>query len=129
MRLFGRSKDAPKLSRDESLRARPALNQLVTMERNARGMLVLNLPRRRTAMVRAVGKAFKLPPYKRVELDELGSYTVELCDGAHTVAEIIGLFAKKFRLNRREAEVSMVSYLEVLAKRGVISFVLGSDRG
>ncbi len=107
--------------------ARPALNQLVSMERNARGMLVLNLPRRRTTMVRAVARAFKLPPYKRVELDELGSYTVELCDGTRTVTEIIGLFAEKFRLSRREAEVSMVSYLEILAKRGVISFVLGSE--
>ena len=128
MRFFGRSESAPKLSRRESLSARPALNQLVSMERNARGMLVLNLPRRRTAMVRAVARAFKLPPYKRVELDELGSYTVELCDGTHSVSEIIGLFAEKFRLSRREAEVSMVSYLEILAKRGVISFVLGSEK-
>ena len=57
----------------------------------------------------------------------MGSYTVELCDGTRTVTEIIGLFAEKFRLSRREAEVSMVSYLEILAKRGVISFVLGSE--
>ena len=104
--------------------AMPVLNQLVTVEHNDKGRVLLSLPRRRTSMVRLVSKVFRLPPYKRLELDELGTYAVELCDGSNTVAGIVARFAKRFRLNQREAEVSMVSYLQTLAKRGIISFVV-----
>jgi len=102
----------------------PVLNQLVTIDHNDRGYVLLNLPRRRTSMVRLISRVFRLPPYKRLELDELGTYAVELCDGSNTVAGIIARFAQRFRLNQREAEVSMVSYLQTLAKRGIISFLV-----
>lgn len=112
------------MSREQSLSARPVLHQLVTIQRNEEGLAMLSVPHKRTSTVRWICKAFKIPPYKRIELDELGTYTVELCDGMHTVAEIIAGFAQKFGLNRREAEVSMVSYLQALAKRGIISFAV-----
>ena len=125
MALLGGGKSRrPKLDREQSMAAVPVLNQLVSIERDEGGHARLRLPRRRTSMVRLISKAFRLPPYKRLELDELGTYTVELCDGSNSVAEIIARFAKKFGLNRREAEVSMVSYLQTLAKRGIISFVV-----
>jgi hypothetical protein len=122
--LRGAGKRGPKLDRQQAMAAVPVLNQLVTIEHNDRGHALLNLPRRRTSMVRLISKAFRLPPYKRLELDELGTYAVELCDGSNTVSGIIARFAKRFRLNQREAEVSMVSYLQTLAKRGVISLVI-----
>ena len=124
MGLFGTKKQAPEIDRTQSLAARPALNDLISFERNSRGLTVLHMPRRRTGMVRVVAKAFRLPPYKQIELDELGSYTLELCDGSHSVGEMVRLFAGEFKLNRREAEVSMLSYLQSLAKRGIISFAV-----
>jgi len=126
--LFRRKARAPSLDRKKSLSATAVISPLVRMERDDAGHIVLHLPRRRTSMVRTVAKAFKLPPEKRIELDELGSYTVELCDGSHTVAEIIRLFAEKFRLGRREAEVSMISYLQMLAGRGIISLLVPKDK-
>jgi hypothetical protein len=113
-----------KLTRQQSMSAVPVLNQLVTYERRADGRLVLHVPRKRTSTVRLVARLFRLPPYKQIELDELGSYAVELCDGHNTVSQIVDRFAGKFQLNRREAEVSMVSYLETLAKRGIIGFAV-----
>jgi hypothetical protein len=127
MGLFFKRLPAPLLNRQRSLAARPVLNDLITCEHTGDGHLVLHLPRRRTGMVRAVARAFKLPPSKQVELDELGSYTVQLCDGSHSVAEIVRLFARKFRLHRREAELSMVSFLQTLARRGIISFAVPKD--
>jgi len=122
--LKKKGKEGPKLTREQSLAAVPVLNQLITKERNAKGKLVVNVPRKRTNMVRLIAKVFRLPPYKQLELDELGGYAVELCDGRNTVADVVDKFAEQFRLNRREAEVSMVSYLETLAKRGIIGFAV-----
>jgi len=127
--LKKKGKEGPKLTREQSLAAVPVLNQLITKERNADGKLVVNVPRKRTSMVRLIAKVFRLPPYKQIELDELGSYAVELCDGRNTVADVVDRFAEKFRLNRREAEVSMVSYLESLAKRGIIGFAVPQEGG
>ena len=119
-----KSKDQPQLDRSQTLHSVPVLNQLVTMEYNAEGNAVLNLPRKRTSSVKLISRFFRLPPYKQIELDELGTCVVELCDGTNTVSEIITRFSEKFRLNRRESEVSMLTYLKTLAKRGIIAFVV-----
>ena len=124
MGLFGKSKRerVPKLDRKQALSAMPVLHPLVTIERSERGCAVLSVPRRRTGMVRLIARTFRLSPYKRIELDELGTYAVELCDGSHSMADIIAEFSGKFQLNRREAELSMTAYLQSLAKRGLIAF-------
>ena len=120
-------KRTPKLTRGQSLGAVPVLNQLIRVEHSEQQTVILHLPRKRTSMVRLVARVFRLTPYKRIELDELGTFAVELCDGQKTVAEIIGLFGEKFQLNRREAEVSMLTYLRSLAKRGIIAFAVPKD--
>jgi hypothetical protein len=131
MGLFRKKKeeDNPDLDREDALQAVPIINQLVTIDYNAEGQVVLNLPRKRTTMVKLIAKVFRLPPYKEIELDELGTYTVELCNGGNTVEEIIEKFAERFQLNRREAELSMLSYLKTLAKRGIVGFALDEDGG
>ena len=126
MGLFGTKQKPllPKLDRKQALCALPVLNPLISIQHSERGDAVLNIPRRRTRMVRMIARMFRLPPYKRVELDELGTYTVELCDGSHTVADIVSRFAQHFQLNRREAEVSLTVYLQSLARRGIIAFAV-----
>ena len=124
MALFGKGKKlpAPRLNRKQVLAAIPVLNPLVTIERDEQGNTVLNIPRKRAGIVQLVARVFRLPLYKKIQLDELGTYAIELCDGSNTLAELIARFAQKFKLNRREAEVSMTSYLQTLAKRGIIVF-------
>ena len=127
--FFKRDKDTPELDRDQSMQAVPVLNQLITVEYDADDNAVLNVPRKRTTMVKWMAKLFRLPPYKQIELDELGTYTIELCDGEHTVEDIVEAFAERFDLNQREAEVSMLSYLQTLAKRGIIAFAVPEEDG
>jgi len=117
----------PKLDREQSLQAVPILNQLIAIDYDADGNAVLNLPRKRTSAVRLMAKVFGLAPYKRIELDELGTCVVQLCDGSRTVQDIIVAFAERFRLSRRETEVSMLTYLKTLAKRGIIGFALPNE--
>ncbi len=128
MALLRKSKGRlPKLTRAQSVEAVPMLNRLMTVERTDEGNAILNLPRRRTSVVRLMSKLFRLPPYKRIELDEPGTYTVELCDGSRSVGQIISLFAERFKLNRREAEVLIQAYLGSLAKRSIIGFAITKD--
>jgi len=126
MRLFRRKKqEIPPVSREQSLSTRPVLNRLVKVEHAADGNLLLHIPRRRSAMVESVSHFFRIPPYRKVALDELGSFVIELCDGSNTVEDIAEKLARRFRLNRREAEVSLGTFLRTLTGRSVIALVVG----
>jgi len=128
MGLWGRSKKPiPELDRESSLNARPVLNRLVKTEEGENDHVVLLVPRRKTALVKAVSEIFKLPLTKQIALDEVGSYVIRLCDGANTVREMITKLSGKYRLSRREAEVSMLSFLRQLGRRGIIGFVIEED--
>lgn len=127
MALFGRKKQAPRVDRREAMSARPVLSRMVKVERAEDGHAVLQVPRPDNWMVRWVSRSFRLPAYKRVALDELGTFVIEHCDGEHTVRDIVDKFSKKFRLNRREAEVSMRTFLRDLARRGIVGVAFESE--
>jgi hypothetical protein len=125
MGLFGKKKTPPApLDRQTSLSARPVLNRLVKTERGEDGNVILLVPRPDTMWVRWVSRRLQLPAYKRVALDELGTFVIEHCNGEQTVRDIVDKFAKKYRLNRREAEVSMSTFLRDLARRSIIGLVI-----
>ncbi|MEO6435978.1 MAG: PqqD family protein, partial [Tepidisphaeraceae bacterium] len=57
---------------------------------------------------------------KTFELDELGKFVWDACDGETTVAQLIRRLAKQYNLNEREAEVATLAFLNTLARRGLI---------
>jgi len=127
--IFGKKKgDKPRLDREQSLSARPVLNSLVKVEKDEDENAVLQIPRRDTAMSRVVARVFKLSPYKRLTLDELGTFVIKLCDGRHTVREVVDKFRKRFRLNQREAELSMRKFLRALAEKSIIGLIVEEER-
>jgi len=127
MALFSKRRpEPPRLTREESLSACPVLNRLVRLERGEGGKIVLQVPRRNTSLARTVSRFFKLPLYRRVALDELGTFVVELCDGENSVRDIVDKFAKAYRLNRREAELSMLEFLRNLTRRSIVGMVIGT---
>jgi len=128
-RLFrGSSGKEPRLTREAALHARPVIHQLVRIEETSDSKVVLNVPWRNTGLARTVSRVFKVPPYKHIELDELGTYVIQHCDGTTPVAEMITGFAKRFNLHRREAEVSMLTFLRTLAKRRIIAFAVQGNK-
>jgi hypothetical protein len=128
--LFGSRKSrATPLDREDALSARPVLNRLVKTDRDAEGKLILQVPRRDSALVRTVTRWFQVPPYKKVALDELGTFVIELCDGEHSVRDVVDKLAKRFRLNRREAELSTTDFLRTLARRSIIGLLIEGDGG
>jgi len=64
---------------------------------------------------------------KRFELDELGTYVLGLIDGKKSSRELVDAFASDYGVNRREAELSVVSFLKMLMQRQVISIVVDSQ--
>lgn len=61
------------------------------------------------------------PMQKRLELDEMGLHVWQLIDGKNTVREIAAIFAKDYGVGRREAELSVSSFLKSLGERGIIA--------
>ena len=65
-----------------------------------------------------------LPKSRVVALDEVGSFVWERCDGQNTVNSIVNALCSKYKLTRKEAEMSLLAYFRQLGKRGIIGFAV-----
>jgi hypothetical protein len=72
------------------------------------------------------GWLFKMPAgaTKTYELDELGLFVWDACDGKTSVQQVIRKLAKQYNLNLREAEVATVKFLQMLTSKGLIGITL-----
>jgi len=61
---------------------------------------------------------------KTFELDEIGKFVWDQCDGKTSVRQIILKLARRYNLNDRQAEVSTVAFLQTLTKRGLIGLAV-----
>ena len=110
-------------------RLRPIRNDAITWEKNDTGEALLQIARRQDRVGRMMALWFRVPDAKAVQLDEVGSFVWELCGGEHTVEDIVRITAKQYRMNRREVEVSVTTYLQMLAERRYIGFYTRGGRG
>src|SRR3954466_10934913 len=113
-------KFAPNITRQEILAAVPVRNALVEWEANDQEEVVLKVPRRQDRVGRVLHRVFVAPPFKQVVLDEVGSDVWQLCTGENDVDTIVKSLARKYKLSRREVELSLANYLRTLAQRGLI---------
>lgn len=121
--MFGR-KRKPLLTREQSLRTRPVRNPDLEVTRDDKGCVSVNIPRRKVWWIRLLAKMSHVPEHRVVSLDEVGTEVWDMCDGKNTAGEIIARFAELHQLSRKEAEVSMVSYLRELARRGMVMLMV-----
>jgi hypothetical protein len=114
----------PEMDRRATLMLRPGRNALLTWERQETGETILTVPANDKAgkLTLWLAKRLKAPSERRVELDEVGGFVWELCDGQHTVDAIVQKTGKQYRMNRREAEVSVSMFLQMLHERNFIAF-------
>src|SRR5438034_729334 len=112
-------KRTPKLSKSQMLSARPTRLSDQPPERVGEGKWHLKAPLRPS---RIAGWILRVPKdaSKTFELDALGLFVWEACDGKSAVRQIIRKLARRYNLNEREAEVSTVQFLYTLAKKGLI---------
>jgi hypothetical protein len=125
---FLKRRRAPQFSRKEALGAVPFRNSLIEWELRAddppsaggEPLVVLRIPRRQDRWGRLLNRFFEGPSHRQVILDELGTDVWQMCDGEMTVDGLIVALARKHKLERREVEVSLTTYLQTLARRGFI---------
>lgn len=110
------------LDRRQSLDAIPVLNGGIAAEARPGGLidLVIRGPRPRGLLARF------MPPIleKRFKLDELGSFVFAQIDGTRTVEQIMEAFTARYKLNRRETEISVAAFLRTLGERKIVSLVI-----
>jgi hypothetical protein len=109
------------INRTQSLTGIPVVNDGVkTVEADGRLQVVVRWQR-----TRGLWSRFMPPVLERtVKLDEVGAFVFRLIDGRRNVRQIIEEFVRRYRANRREAELSTVAFLRSLAERRVISIVI-----
>jgi hypothetical protein len=110
------------IDRARSLDSVPVLNEGLRVDetKENRVVVTVRLKRGKGLMSRFLPKEFN----RQVKLDELGTYVFRQIDGETTTRQIINAFTKHYKVNRREAELSCVSFLRSLAARHVISVVV-----
>jgi hypothetical protein len=119
----------PRLTAEQVLQSRPVRNQGLRTERIEGGGLRLYLERRKEWWARVLALAFPIPRERRIELDGVGEEVWDLCDGKHTLREMIGVFQERHKLTRAEAEWSLRTYLRDLGKRNLVAFAIEKPKG
>ena len=111
------------LSRSEMLALRPLRNQTIAWTMKPAEETPgahLTVPRREDKFGQVMSRIFQIPSTKTIELDEFGAAVWEKCDGRHSVEQLVSFTAAAYKLNRRQAEVSVVSFMRMLAQRRLI---------
>lgn len=131
-----RRRDDPGRSRAEALACRPVRNCEVREETLEGGDLLLTFPvvvrPWLIGLARALGLQDRRVLTRQLQLDEMGSLTWALVDGERSLAELVEIVSRKYRLQRRETEVAVTTFLRQLGRRGLIGFRLpreASDEG
>jgi len=109
---------------EEVLLSRPIRNQGLQTEPTEEGGLRIIIERRPEWWVRALSVLLPIPKRRPLELDPLGREVWELCDGEHTLRQMVKVFEERHKLSRAEAEWSLRTYLRDLAKRGLVAIAI-----
>ncbi len=100
----------------------PIHNPSVISKKNDAGDYQIEIPLKKPPRWMTLFATF--PEKKTVQLDTLGSFVWELCDGKHMVQDIINELADRYKLTKAEAAASLDKFLFDLGKRGLIFFSL-----
>lgn len=101
----------------------PRKNSMVREERRDDGLIRLIYPMAArpflASLAAGLGKP-STPTFKKLDLDEMGTFVWELVDGKRPVSGLIREFTTQYGVHSREAEVAMSTFLRDLGRRGLI---------
>ncbi len=124
MKVFRKKSEAIRPSRKEALEYTPVKNLQISETRLESGEVIIEYPLAVrpwiAAVARRLGGDQNRKQTKKVQLDAMGTSVWDLVDGKRSVRMIIRNFAKSHRLENREAEISVTSFLRQLGQRGLI---------
>ncbi|MCG9134335.1 PqqD family protein [Candidatus Poribacteria bacterium] len=117
-------KKRPDVDRTKVMKSFPVRNQLITWEVDDKGEASLVIPQKDKLWTRLASKLFMLPNKRVIVLDSIGTYVWQMCDGKHTISQIIKSVQNQYQLTRKEAETSLFTYMQQLGKRNFIGFAI-----
>lgn len=109
------------------LQSHPSRNPSLRWEASSNGDVTITMTRRVGWGISLLSKLFYLPREKTIVLDELGSRVWLMCDGKQSVSQMIAHLSSAYKLNRKEAEVSLLHYLRTLGKKRIVGFILKKE--
>jgi len=105
------------------LRSVPMLNEAVRVEREAADKVLLTVSLEHHGWSRWLRRLLPLSMCRRLELDRLGAEVLSLCDGQHTVEEIIDRHRERWQLSFFEARGMVFSFLRRLMRHDFVVLV------
>jgi hypothetical protein len=117
----------PKIGREAMLKSKPARNDALTWEKNEEDEVIITVERRKDWKARVLSKIFWIPENRTMMLDQIGAQVWDMCDGKTTVDAMIRKLSEEHKLNLKEAEVSLLTYLKSLGKKHLIGFLVEKD--
>ena len=125
MRLFAR-RNKQEVDRFQALNSVPVLNPGIELERQENGTLYISIILRR-----GKGLFEKMRPKeskRSYELDEFGAFVAKQIDGKRDVIAVINAFEKKFKMARRDCEMSVVAFIKLLMQRSLVSVLIAKSK-
>ena len=120
-----RKKKLPTISREQMLDSIVAANPTLRIIRNEEGQVSLAVPLPPSPVLRWFPKLAKASSGERkIDLDEVGTFVWDICDRETTVRQMIERLSVEYKMNRKEAEVSLFAFLQTLAKKGLVSIIV-----
>lgn len=106
------------------LKSKPARNEALTWEMNDSDEVTITVERRDDWKARILSKVFWIPNTRTLLLDQIGAQVWGMCDGKTSVSAMIRKLSDEHKLNLKEAEVSLLTYLKSLGKKHLIGFLV-----
>src|SRR5262245_19447794 len=106
------------------LASTPVRNEAVTSRVIAEGGLRLSLPLEYGQWSKTAGLLLPLSKERNVELDRLGAEILAVCDGEHTVEQIIDAHKARWKLPFCESRAMILTFLQHLVRHNFISIVV-----
>ena len=124
MKVFRKSTRDHQVSRTAALKCRPSKSLHIVESRSETGEVLLEYPLTVRPWLAAVAKRLGGPreivQTKKLQLDSMGTAVWDLVDGNRSVRRIVQIFAETHRLDNKEAEISVTSFIRELGQRGVL---------
>lgn len=110
------------------MNSRPARNDLLEWSRAESGEAQIKVTRQETWKTRLLSKVFYIPETRTITLDEVGTEVWQMCDGHTSVTSMIERLRERYKLDRKEAEVSLLSYLKTLGQKRFVGFLVDGEK-
>lgn len=109
------------------LAARIVINTCIRVEERGRELLIV-IPRKNSRGMAVLSMLLVMPREKKIVLDELGHRVFVDCRKEWTVERIIAAFRERHGVSEEYARKSVLTYLDALARKGVIGFLIEEDK-